>query len=290
MKYCPACARSLDDTRTRCPFDDIELLDADPMVGRVAGTKYAIISRLGRGGMGVVYKARHIFMDRFVALKVIHPKLTRDRRYVNMLRQEALVAAKFTHPNAVALHDFGFMEDEATFYMVMEYLRGMNLRRTIRHLGRLLPKRALKIIRQATMAVAAAHREGIVHLDIKPENIMLVRRPEGTDLVKVLDFGIARFVDKPVENVKRRRMSLEARAKKVLVAFRKKKRQLARCKNGDDEKLVVYFTISKIGRVTKSSVKGTANKRKASCVKEILSRAVFPTGPEKQDYKQTITL
>jgi len=216
MKYCPVCARSLDNSRTLCPFDEVELLDSDPMIGRVAGTKYAILSRLGRGGMGVVYKARHVFMDRFVALKVIHPKLTRDRRYVNMLRQEALVAAKFTHPNAVALHDFGFMEDDATFYMVMEYLRGRNLRRTIRHLGRLLPKRALRIVRQVIMAVAASHREGIVHLDMKPENIMLVRRSDGSDLVKVLDFGIARFINTSGDNIKKHRMSLEARAKKVL--------------------------------------------------------------------------
>ncbi|MFH0962649.1 MAG: bifunctional serine/threonine-protein kinase/formylglycine-generating enzyme family protein [Planctomycetota bacterium] len=217
MKYCPVCARSLDDSRTQCPFDNVQLLDRDPMVGRIAGTKYEILARLGRGGMGVVYKARHIFMDRFVALKVVHPKLTRNQRYLDMLRQEALAVAKFSHPNAVTLHDFGFMEDGTTFYMVMEYLRGRSLRRIESKLGRLLPDRALKIVRQVLMAVAAAHRVGIVHLDIKPENIMLLRRGGDPDFAKVLDFGIARFVDKPQdEEEKVRRQSLSSRALKIL--------------------------------------------------------------------------
>ena len=196
MKVCPVCARAFEDSESFCLYDNAELLDGDPMVGTIVGTKYEVVSRLGRGGMGVVYKAKHVFTDRVVAMKVVNPKLSEKQRYLDMLRQEALAAARFSHPNAVTLLDFGFMESGA-FYMVMEYIRGRSLRRILRKRKVLLPKRALKIARQVALAVAAAHRSGIVHLDLKPSNVMVCYRGADRNFVKVLDFGIAHFMDRP---------------------------------------------------------------------------------------------
>jgi len=215
MRFCPACARAFTDTETFCPHDNAELLDHDPMVGKIAGTKYEVLSRLGRGGMGVVYKARHIFMDRTVALKIVNPRLTANPRYLDMLRQEALAAARFSHPNAVTLLDFGFFGEDETFYMVMEYIQGRSLRKLLRKHRVLLPLRALKIMRQVVLAVAAGHREGIVHLDLKPENIMICHRGADRSFVKVLDFGIAHFMDRPHKERVAKRTPLKERARKI---------------------------------------------------------------------------
>lgn len=215
MKFCPTCARAFTDTESFCPHDNAELLDHDPMIGQIAGTKYKILSRLGRGGMGVVYKAQHVFMDRTVALKIVNPRLTANPRYLTMLRQEALAAARFSHPNAVTLLDFGFFGEDEAFYMVMEYIRGRSLRRLLRKHHVLLPLRALKIMRQVVLAAAAAHREGIVHLDLKPENIMICSRGADRSFVKVLDFGIARFMDRPHKEHVAECASIEERARKI---------------------------------------------------------------------------
>lgn len=215
MRFCPTCARAFADTETFCPHDNAELLDHDPMVGQIAGTKYEILSRLGRGGMGVVYKARHIFMDRTVALKIVNPRLTSNPRYLDLLRQEALAAARFSHPNAVTLLDFGFFGEDEAFYMVMEHIQGHSLRKLLRKHRVLLPLRALKIMRQVVLAVAAAHRKGIVHLDLKPENVMICHRGADRSFVKVLDFGIARFMDRPHKERVARPTSLEERARKI---------------------------------------------------------------------------
>jgi len=169
-------------------------VDEDPLVGQILSGKYRIISRLGGGGMGVVYRGEHIFMQRTVAVKTLSPRLMRTVKYENMLRKEAMLASRFNHPNAVMLHDFGYAEDGMTFYLVMEYLRGRTLRRELKRLGVILEDRVLGIMRQASSAMAAAHAAHIIHLDIKPENIMLVDNPfEGKDIVKVLDFGVSRF-------------------------------------------------------------------------------------------------
>jgi len=168
--------------------------DEDSLVGTIAGTKYRIISRIGGGGMGVVYRGEHIFIGRPVAIKVVSPRLMGSEKYENMLRQEAMLASRFNHPNAVMLHDFGFLEDGKTFYLVMEFLGGRTLRRELNKLGVILEERVINIMRQVASAMAAAHRNKIVHLDLKPNNIMLLDSPvEGKDVVKVLDFGVSRF-------------------------------------------------------------------------------------------------
>jgi len=166
----------------------------DPLVGKILGTKYRIDSRIGGGGMGAVYRAEHMFMQRKVAIKLVNPKLMRSEKYENMLRSEAMLASRFNHQNAVTLHDFGFLADGRTFYLVMEYLRGRTLRRELKRLGVILEDRVTNIMRQVTSAMAAAHNAHIVHLDLKPENIMLVSHvADGKDVVKILDFGVSRF-------------------------------------------------------------------------------------------------
>ena len=121
--------------------------DGDSLIGYVAGTKYRIISRIGGGGMGVVYRGEHIFMGRPVAIKVVSPRLMGSEKYENMLRQEAMLASRFNHPNAVMLHDFGFLEDGKTFYLVMELLWGRTLRRELNKLGVIFEDRVINIMR-----------------------------------------------------------------------------------------------------------------------------------------------
>ena len=142
---------------------------------------------LGRGGMGVVYKARQRGLDRLVALKVLPPGVDRDPGFQERFVREARALARMSHPNIVAVHDFGQVEGQ--YYFLMEYVDGVNLRRMLQS-GNLSPGEALGIVPQICDALQYAHEEGIVHRDIKPENILLDRRGR----VKIADFGLAKIL------------------------------------------------------------------------------------------------
>jgi serine/threonine protein kinase len=146
-----------------------------------------ILELLGQGGMGVVYKARQVRLDRLVALKILPPELGRDPAFAERFAREARALARLTHPRIVGVHDFG--EAGGLFYLVMEFVDGVNLRGLLRR-GRSRPEEALRVVPQICEALQYAHEEGVVHRDIKPENILLDRRGN----VKIADFGLAKLL------------------------------------------------------------------------------------------------
>lgn len=161
---------------------------SDPLVGRLLDARYRVESRLARGGMGTVYRATDIRLDRTVALKVMRDELAEDAEFVARFIREAKSAARLAHPNVVAVFDQG--EDAGRVFLAMEFVEGRTLGDLIRERGALPPQTALAILQPVLAALAAAHRAGLVHRDIKPENVLLA--DDGR--VKVADFGLARAV------------------------------------------------------------------------------------------------
>ena len=161
------------------------------LVGRVLSDRYRIEAVLGEGGMGAVYLAEHVLMHKRVAVKVLHPEMTRMPEVVARFEREAMAAAHIEHPNVAAATDFGKLDD-GSFFLVLEYIEGTSLRDLLGE-GPLEMTRALRIAQQMVSALVRAHSLGIVHRDLKPENVMLVEREGDRDFVKVLDFGIAKI-------------------------------------------------------------------------------------------------
>ncbi len=160
-------------------------------VGQVLAGRYRLESLLGEGRAGKVYAGEHVLMKKRVAVKLLHPELAVDEEAVARFRREAEAASRLEHANVVAATDFG-RTDDGSFFLVMDYVGGVSLRRALAG-GPLSADRALRIARQIALALARAHREGIVHRDIKPENVMLVVEEDEPEHVKVLDFGLARI-------------------------------------------------------------------------------------------------
>jgi serine/threonine protein kinase len=172
--------------------------EADPLVGRVLDGKYEIIAPLGAGGMGSVYRARRVLIGDEVAVKVLHTKFVGDDTLVERFRREARAAAQLHHPNVVTIHDYGEARGREGFaYIVMELVRGESLRELLRREGRMSAARAVSLMRDICAGVGAAHRRGIVHRDIKPDNIIVIPADEdsASERVKVVDFGIAKLRD-----------------------------------------------------------------------------------------------
>jgi eukaryotic-like serine/threonine-protein kinase len=155
--------------------------------------KYRIEKKLGEGGMGMVYKAHHILMDRPVAIKFLHADKTADQTTLDRFRREAMASAKINHPNACTVTDFGISADN-TFYLVMEYLSGRSLRDRLKSEKKLSFEDAAKILYQMCAAVESAHKRNIVHRDLKPDNVFL-QMEDGQETVKVIDFGIAKMTN-----------------------------------------------------------------------------------------------
>jgi serine/threonine protein kinase len=165
----------------------------DPLVGTVFADKYEILSVLGKGGMSIVYKARHKFMDRIVAVKILLEHLVNDATAVGRFQQESKAASSLSHQNIVSVHDFG-QTPGGQAYFVMDCLEGPSLSKIIEDGGRLEITRAVDIFCQICDGLEHAHRKGIIHRDLKPNNIVLLRQDDGTELVKIVDFGIAKIV------------------------------------------------------------------------------------------------
>ena len=168
--------------------------DADPRVGTVLKDNYRIERLLGRGGMGAVYQATHLRLGSQVAVKLLLGEHAKVPEVVQRFRREAKVAMDLSDENIVHIHDYDVAEDGSPF-IVMEYLQGEDLEGLIEREAPLPLERAVEIARQVGSALAAAHRLEVVHRDLKPANIFLKRRASGEDLVKVVDFGIAKVAD-----------------------------------------------------------------------------------------------
>lgn len=200
MLQCPRCGRQFPDEVYVCPDDltplraDDTLADApiDPLIGRVFDGKYRLEEALGGGGMGTVYRATHLLIDRQVAVKVLSQRFVGDRTAQERFRREARAAGRMHHPNAVTVNDFG-ATDDGWFYIVMELLEGRTLRDLLAREAPLDPARAVSFMLQACSAVGAAHDAKLIHRDLKPANIFVEQRPNMPAVVKVLDFGVAKF-------------------------------------------------------------------------------------------------
>lgn len=193
MRECQQCKSCYPDAVTNCPADGqptARTIDGDP----VLEGKYHLESRIGQGGMGVVYKARHAYLKTLHAIKIILPDLVgNDPQLVTRFRQEALAAAAIRHQNVVSVTDYGVINGTLPF-LVMEFVEGESLHDLLAREKRLSPEHALELISAICAGVGAAHHQGIVHRDLKPLNIMICTdKPSMSQAVKILDFGLAKI-------------------------------------------------------------------------------------------------
>ena len=196
MKYCPVCDQNY-------PNEDLEICEVDGAtlrlkkegkqdlsIGKIIKGRYRVIQKLGEGGMGAVYLAEQVAVSRKVALKWLHSDFAGDEEFIRRFRQEAKLAAALNHHNVVTIFDFD-QADDGSLYIVMEYVDGKNLGEIVRN-GPIEISRALRMAAQIAEGLTAAHRAGVIHRDVKPENIMVVGREEE---IKLMDFGISRLRD-----------------------------------------------------------------------------------------------
>lgn len=208
MLHCPICGRQYSTETKVCREDNSPLeanttvadeIPVDPLIGHTLDDKYRIEKRLGIGGMGTVYRARHLLIDRPVAIKVLNPRFVEDEAAQLRFRREARAAGRLQHTNAVGVTDFGSTSD-GYVYIVMELLEGRTLREVLAKEAPLDTARAVALMLQTADAVAAAHHAGIIHRDLKPANIFIVQNSEVPAIVKVLDFGIAKLATESLED------------------------------------------------------------------------------------------
>lgn len=190
FEECPECGTCYDTRAGRCTQEGANLVPT--RLPRLLAGRYRLERRRGRGGMGAVYEAVDTALERRVAVKVIRDDLVGSMEAAERFRREARAAASFTHPNVVTVHDFGVAAGTRAF-LVMELLEGLTLREELKRQKRFEPPRTVAILRGVCEAVEAAHRRLLVHRDLKPDNIFLVRAETG-EIPKVLDFGIAKFL------------------------------------------------------------------------------------------------
>lgn len=165
----------------------------DPFVGKIIDDRYEIQQRVGEGGMGVVYRARQMSIDRVIALKMLNQQVQGDQTWVQRFYNEAKACSRLQHPNTIRIFDFGQTRDGRLF-MTMEFLDGIALRDELQR-GPLAPKRVMKILVQCCASLAEAHSIGIIHRDIKPDNVFLLNMAGSPDFVKLLDFSVAKLIE-----------------------------------------------------------------------------------------------
>jgi serine/threonine protein kinase len=196
-KVCPRCGTEYPANARFCETDGTALRDAaggTDLEGSIVADRYLILKKIGEGGMGRVYLAEHVKMGRKSALKVLHPGMVKNLDAITRFNREAANASRISHLNVAAVYDFG-ETSEGLIYLAMEFVDGESLTSVIEKNGPLPPRRTAEIVRQTSEALAVAHEVGLVHRDLKPDNILLVPTREGGDLVKVVDFGIAKAAD-----------------------------------------------------------------------------------------------
>ena len=198
MRTCPQCGATYPPQVSICIADGMVLVTQeptrDPMVGTVIAGKYRLDGVIGRGGMGAVYRATHVMLNKTVAVKTIKPDLIESAEMVQRFQREARAATGLEHPNIVAVYDLGQAEDGA-LYIAMEFVNGVNLKDAIRSAGPMPAARIARLLTQVASALARAHRNQVVHRDLKPQNLMIATDAKGEERVKLLDFGIAKSLE-----------------------------------------------------------------------------------------------
>jgi serine/threonine-protein kinase len=201
LHACSGCHKDAPDGSRFCPFCGNRLeapsppkRPPDPLIGREIEGKYVVEERIGTGAMGSIYKAQDRSLGRTVVLKVLHRHLISEEDHVRRFRREALAASRLHHPNCITVLGFG-QTAEGWTYIAMEYLSGRDLCRVLSEDGPMPTPRVVHLAGQILAALVEAHGEGIVHRDMKPENIMIEQLRSQPDFVKVLDFGIAKIRD-----------------------------------------------------------------------------------------------
>ncbi len=195
VQQCVTCGTRYGEDEVVCPKDGGLLVAAkqEPLVGSIIEEKYEILEVLGGGGMGVVYKAKHLLMHRTVAIKMLLPEVVASEIALARFQQEAQAASSLSHPNILTVFDFGQTVDGKP-YLVMDFLEGRSLSQILEDDGYLPLQRAVPIFIQICAGLAHAHQKGVIHRDLKPANIMLVDFEGVGDFVKIVDFGIAKLL------------------------------------------------------------------------------------------------
>lgn len=195
MTACPSCGTRYEASVRICPRDGtvLEPKAGDSRIGETLDGKYRLDAAIGHGGMGAIYRATHLMLDKQVAVKLIKPELVTSPDVVRRFQREARAAGNLSHPNIAAAFDLGQTQD-GTLYIAMELINGPSLKDVIRAGGPMSVDRTTRIMRQIGGALALAHRHGIIHRDLKPHNVMLATSG-GSEVPKLLDFGIAKTFD-----------------------------------------------------------------------------------------------
>jgi predicted ATPase/serine/threonine protein kinase len=193
-RLCPRCNDSYPESQHFCPHDGEPLVeDPTALLGTTFDGLYQVEALLGRGGMGTVYRARHLLLRDTVALKLLPREVTDSPGGLRRFVREGQAARRFRHPNAVTVYDLR-VSQEGNAYLVLEYVNGRTLRAELKQRGPMTCEEALGVLEPVASALEAAHRAGVVHRDLKPENVMLAAGDDGQTIVKVLDLGIAKLV------------------------------------------------------------------------------------------------
>ena len=202
QKTCPTCGTEYPLSERFCPRDGTALRSSNTqdLLGSVIADRYHILKKLGEGGMGTVYLAEHVKMGRKSALKVMNPGMNTDPDAIARFNREASNASRLSHPNICGIYDFG-ETSEGLIYLAMEFIEGSSLTSLIEKGGSLPAPRAASIVHQTADALQVAHDAGIVHRDLKPDNIMVAKNRDGSDQVKVVDFGIAKASSSDAQKV-----------------------------------------------------------------------------------------
>ena len=194
MPRCPSCQAELAPKTSVCPHDGTPIPEG--LEGKILGERYRITRELGEGGMGRVYLAEHVILGKQLAVKVLREEYSRLPDLVKRFQLEAVAASQIGQENIVDVKDFG-QTPEGLFYFVMEFVPGRSLAQLIDKSGAMPAPRAMGVLLQITKALGAAHSRGIIHRDLKPDNVLITRKPDGTEHAKVLDFGISKVGEGP---------------------------------------------------------------------------------------------
>ncbi len=200
-KNCPTCKQTYDQTQSFCPRDGEVLQEShDELVGQVLDGKYVVEEFLAQGGMGAVYRARHILLGDRVVIKTLKSEMRGNAEWLRRFQREGRAARAFRHPNAVTVYDLSTASDGRLIYMVMEFVEGTTLSEELRAYGAFEPELVVAILSPVANVLDAAHARGVVHRDLKPENVMLGVADDGSRFVKVLDLGIAKMLGADVQS------------------------------------------------------------------------------------------